>query len=79
MFHIVDTDKIPRGYSSVPVKLDDNGVEYDTDMLAGMVGIHAGSEGLDTIQPVSGWWMYEKVSGEELKKLQDEEAEKYKF
>lgn len=69
-FHIVDTDKIPAGYSSVPVKLDDNGREYDTNMLAGMVGIHAGSEGLDTIQPVSGWWMYEKVSEEELTKLQ---------
>ena len=77
-FHIVDTDKIPAGYSSVPVKLNDNGREYDTNMLAGMVGIHAGSEGLDTIQPVSGWWMYEKVSGEELAKLQNVETRVYK-
>lgn len=76
-FHIVDTDKIPAGYSSVPVKLDDNGREYDTNMLAGMVGIHAGAEGLDTIQPVSGWWMYEKVSEEELTRLQHVETMVY--
>lgn len=71
-FHRVETDDIPAGYASVPVKLNDNGKEYDTMMLAGMVGIQASSSGqllegasetgLDSIQPVSGWWMYEKTN-----------------
>lgn len=71
-FHKVEIDDIPAGYASVPVKLDDNGKEYDTMMLAGMVGIQASSSGhllggasetgLDSIQPVSGWWMYEKTN-----------------
>lgn len=85
----VDTDEIPSGYVSVPVKVKDNGVEYKTEMLAGVVGIAASSSGefldtsslqthyltqgtgpkikpnvgqttgLDSISPVSGWWMYE--------------------
>ncbi|ODM14865.1 hypothetical protein SI65_09617 [Aspergillus cristatus] len=70
-FHRVETEDIPAGYASVPVKLNDNGMEYDTMMLAGMIGIQASSSGqllegasetgLDSIQPVSGWWMYEKT------------------
>lgn len=85
----VDTSEIPSGYVSVPVELDDNGKEYKTEMVAGVVGITASSSGefidesgthsyvdwegthvkmqpevgvttgLDSIQPVSGWWMYE--------------------
>jgi hypothetical protein len=71
-YHRVDTGDIPPGSASVPVKLDDNGKEYDTIMVAGSVGIKAtssgelltpsqsNSTGLDTVQPESGWWMYEK-------------------
>ncbi|KAN0070194.1 protein of unknown function (DUF4419) domain containing protein [Elaphomyces granulatus] len=55
-YHRVDTGDIPPGSASVPVKLDDNGKEYDTIMVAGS----SNSTGLDTVQPESGWWMYEK-------------------
>lgn len=88
----VDTSKIPCGFVSVPVKLDDNGKTYKTRMVAGMVGISVFSSGefldeserhthvaidgstvkpqpevgqtagFDSIQPVSGWWMYELTS-----------------
>jgi hypothetical protein len=83
-YHCVDTDKIPVGFVSVPVTVNDNGMIHHTKMLAGSFGIEAksssvpksdGSEdpqaqgnstseegthaaGLDTIQPVSGWFMY---------------------
>jgi hypothetical protein len=64
----VDIDDIPSGFSSVPVTVDDNGVTHHTTMLAGLIGIQAKSSGevsaeggeIDSIQPLSGWWMYEK-------------------
>lgn len=86
VFHRVDTDDIPAGYVSVPVKVNDNGHEFKTKMLAGSVGIAAkssgqkldtssdhrrsgddeeittevgGDTGLDTLQPLTGWWIYE--------------------
>ena len=100
LYHRVDMRSIPSGFASVPVKVDDNGVEYDTIMVAGSVGIQVtssgqivdvyvrphhwargsngkmepqysvpvpqtGPPGLDSLQPVSGWWMYEKVGDEE--------------
>ncbi|KAE8167930.1 hypothetical protein BDV40DRAFT_252127 [Aspergillus tamarii] len=70
LYHRVDTDDIPCGFASVPVKVNDNGDEYNTRMVAGLVGIQATSSSddrrprqntsLSSIQPVSGWWMYEE-------------------
>jgi hypothetical protein len=51
----------------VPGRIDDNGVKFGAEMLAGSTGIihsSSGEEdaesliGLDTIEPFSGWWMY---------------------
>lgn len=102
-YHRIDSDEIPSGFASVPVKVDDNGHVHNTKMVAGMVGIQATSKGrmldrnndhndqgkftlgpnsemipvdrapatlseehgLDSIQPVSGWWMYETESPED--------------
>ena len=73
-YHPVDTDDIPNGFASVPVKVDDDGDIYHTQMLAGAIGIQAtsskspaaGAEGvsaegekLDSLQSLSGWLMYE--------------------
>ncbi|KAL2818638.1 hypothetical protein BJX63DRAFT_419174 [Aspergillus granulosus] len=94
----VDMKNVPSGVASVPVKVNDNGTDYETTMLAGLVGIQATSTGvtlerndaamhrstlnataeavgnsvanptaetgLDSVQPVAGWWMYEKANGE---------------
>lgn len=84
----VDVDAVPAGHASVPVKVDDNGDNYEATMVAGSVGISAtaiptahelrqriirgerldepstvrfrpgGLPIRDTVQPVSGWWMF---------------------
>lgn len=70
-YHPIDSDDVPSGYLTVPVKVDDNGDEFDAEMLAGSVGTiysSSGEEnaegliGLDTIEPLSAWWMYEKTA-----------------
>lgn len=106
LYHKVDTKKIPSGYVSVPVLVDDNGTPYYTKMVAGSLGIqvtssgnmmedgygHGGGEiyrygeyvpveyvppeptkppGLDSVQPLSGWLMYE------VKEKGDEDAEQF--
>ncbi|GAB1207592.1 hypothetical protein APSETT445_006316 [Aspergillus pseudonomiae] len=75
-YHRVDTDSIPSGFNTVPVNVNDNGHEYHTVMVAGLVGIQASTGpsaespnkeagSLNTIQPVAGWWMYEIDSAAE--------------
>lgn len=86
LYHCLNSDDVSACSASVPVEFNDNGTEYKTRMVAGVVGIeasasnstdsmldgtehdHPGQEAsapqggipeLDTIQPVSGWWMYE--------------------
>lgn len=67
LFHCIGSSSIPVGYASVSVTLIDNGVKHETAIMAGSVGIEAkpaswgssiSSPPLDTVQPVSGWWMY---------------------
>ena len=69
-FHRVDTYHLPPGFASVPVDIDDMGVLYHAVLVAGSVGLRVSSSGqmleggkepgLDSVQPVSGWWIYEK-------------------
>jgi hypothetical protein len=112
-YHRVETDKIPTGFASVPLKVNDNGVEHRTQMVAGLLGMELTSSGklveggnahvrppspvsvfdhdsrnlqngpeytkreyipgeatehpgLDTIQPISGWLMYELVDENDM-------------
>ncbi len=98
-YHCVKIKNVPSGHSSVPVKVNDNGVFYETIMVAGSMGIrikstgealddtstHAnssnhirdrygkvihvehhpenpqGEPGLDSLQPESGWFMFERT------------------
>ena len=67
-FHSIDIEDVPSGFGTVPVKINDNGLELEAMMIAGSVGIEAtssgkalanGGFGLDTIRPVSAWWIFE--------------------
>lgn len=79
----IDTSDIPVGFVSVPVKVNDNGRELKTSMVAGMVGIEAIPGANDTvsdigpaknsIQPFSGWWMFEELSEAELAEKKERE------
>lgn len=61
---------MPRGFTSVPVELRDDLITYPSMMVAGSVGVRISSSeellhgkdetGLDTVQPESGWWIYEQ-------------------
>ncbi|KAL8694063.1 MAG: hypothetical protein Q9218_001241 [Villophora microphyllina] len=64
-YHCIESDQVPPGYSSVPVLVDDNGYEFNATMIAGSVGMKytstsGANSDLDTIQPESGWFMFEK-------------------
>ncbi|KAL8967589.1 MAG: hypothetical protein Q9197_005350 [Variospora fuerteventurae] len=65
IYHWIESEDVPPGYTSVPVTVDDNGNVFAATMIAGSVGTkYSGSQGaehdMDTIQPESGWWMFEK-------------------
>ncbi|KAL2821139.1 hypothetical protein BJX63DRAFT_257592 [Aspergillus granulosus] len=53
---------VPMGFTKVPVKLLDNGRPIKTEMLAGSVATQVTKQSmegkLDTVQPVSGWFIY---------------------
>ena len=68
IYHRVKSNKVPPGYSSVPVKVDDNGDVFDSTMVAGSVGMKCSSSGdevdgelvgLDTVSAETGWWIFE--------------------
>ncbi|PLB39781.1 DUF4419 domain-containing protein [Aspergillus candidus] len=74
----VDIEKIPAGFASVPLTIDDDGRITKTVMLAGLFGIQAMSKapitpiieersrhGPNSIQPFSGWLVYVKKDGED--------------
>ncbi|KAJ5764937.1 hypothetical protein N7520_004496 [Penicillium odoratum] len=87
----VNMDDIPTGFSAVPVTVEENGHQYDTMVVAGLVGIQAtssevasipsihenngdssGEFRLDSIQPLSGWWMCETERQETVEQLSSE-------
>ena len=76
-YHEVKSTKVPAAFTSVPVKIDDNGDMVPAIFVAGLVGIRwSNSEGnsksgLDTISPVSGWWMFEKLGNEDERGLRE--------
>jgi len=73
-YAIIKTDKIPAGYVTVDIKLDDRGTEYRSMLIAGVVGQRitsscsvelSGSGVRDQIAPQVSWWLVEKYSDEQ--------------
>ena len=67
VYHRIETTSVPSGYTTVPVKINDNGFKFMSRMIAGSVGMKytrsgkqgaGGTEGLDTLQPATGWFLY---------------------
>lgn len=86
IFHRVDSDAMPPGWVSVPVKVNDNGNIFMTRMIAGAVAVgyessglkvEHGEVGLDTLRPVVGWWMFESKSREDVEREEREEEERW--
>ncbi|KAH8795202.1 hypothetical protein DL96DRAFT_1648675 [Flagelloscypha sp. PMI_526] len=72
-YHILDTQKIPPGYSQVDVKYIDDGKTYDTIMVAGGIGCEVADLEMSNgkvkeralLKMTTGWWMYEKADSDE--------------
>jgi len=52
---MVDFDKLPVGAVAVPVLVDDNGVQYDTQMLAGQFAYEACGDEAVALRPRTDW------------------------
>jgi hypothetical protein len=68
-FHKVDSNDLPPAWVTVPITVDEFGIEFKARMVAGCVGysvqqsgqkLESGGVGLDTISPEVGWWMFEE-------------------
>ncbi|KAI9794443.1 MAG: hypothetical protein M1816_005513 [Peltula sp. TS41687] len=67
------TQHIAPAYGEVDVKLNDNGVEIETVMVAGLVGTRVSSSNVkrenhdgrdDSLRPQAGWWLLRRESVE---------------
>ncbi|KAI0104681.1 hypothetical protein GGR51DRAFT_549431 [Nemania sp. FL0031] len=69
----IDSNLVPAAYVKVPVEINENGEKVQTEMLVGSMVINCtssgrasagenGSVGVDTLQPGSGWFIYEVKS-----------------
>ena len=63
VFHRIESDDVPPGWSSVPVKVDDNGYKFNATMIAGSVGIKYASSGMLRPRTRSGWTPYKPKPG----------------
>lgn len=63
----ISSVEVAPGYTTVPVKINDNGFVFMSRMIAGSVGMRytssgeqgaGGTVGLDTLQPETGWFIY---------------------
>jgi hypothetical protein len=83
----VNTKGMPVGRVGVPVTVDDNWVVHETRMVAGSVGWRVmcsgetveGIEGgdLDSLQLVSGWWIFGCMTKEERRLRTEEETRRW--
>lgn len=79
-YHQIDSGLIPPGFAGVPVRVIDEAFQpvrkYQTRMVAGSVAFEVSGQGntRNTLQPTTGWWVYETLEEGEPK----DEGEKEK-
>jgi hypothetical protein len=62
-FPVIRRNGVPKAVADVPVKVIDGGVEMETTMIAGCVGMtlstapESNLAATNTVRPRSGWWM----------------------
>lgn len=70
-YEVLSASQIPSGFGKVPFWIQDDEQVTETEMIAGSVGIacsssgietESGEIGLDTMQPVTGWFICELQS-----------------
>ncbi|GJJ78992.1 hypothetical protein EMPS_11351 [Entomortierella parvispora] len=64
-YHHVDTNDIPPAFAEVPVLLNDNGVEFKTVMIAGLLGMRVSGGNKDTVRPQPAWWIAQEIRTED--------------
>ncbi|MCJ1353335.1 MAG: hypothetical protein MMC33_003320 [Icmadophila ericetorum] len=78
IYERINVMEVPIGFSIVPIRLEDGLSKYDALIIAGSVGwkwsasgeiSDNGKMGLDTVQPATGWWMFEQFSLEDREKV----------
>jgi hypothetical protein len=65
-YHVVDAGDIPIAHAEVDVKLHDNGTEFETVVVAGLVGMSISDVQMENeqvvtnaeVSPVAAWWMF---------------------
>ena len=82
----VDIDDIPPAYVTVDIALDNDGDKYEAMILAGLAVRRISSSGdtslsasgaNDTVSPGTSWWLFNKVSKEELERRAEERGQRW--
>lgn len=73
VYDVIDSNDIPPGYASVPIKIVVFKTTYDAVMGAGSVGLRctkstAMRQHEDTLSAETGWWIFEKKPDEDTTK-----------
>ncbi len=66
-YFTLDISGIPAGFCEVEVVIDDDGMQYPHNMIAGHVAFSFSSKDgargqLDTVSPSAHWFMYNKAT-----------------
>jgi len=85
-YQYVPMIEIPPAYVTVDVTLTDNGTTYEAMILAGVAIRRISSSGdtslsasgnNDTVSPGVSWWLFNKVSQEEIERRAEERGQRW--
>ena len=59
-YPIIDSGDVPDGFCEVDIKLDDNGEKLPCMIVSGHLALSVEGEKMDTVRPLSSWFMFVK-------------------